>query len=45
MFSPDAARSCFMLFIVGLSTLKEINDVQDIGAGRNYGGFAVDGNG
>ena len=45
MFSPDAAKLCFTLFIVGLSTLKEIDDVKDIGAGRDDGGFAVDGNG
>ena len=45
MFSPGAATSCFMLFIVGLSTLKEIDDVENTRTGRDDGGFAVDGNG
>ena len=45
MFSPDAAKLCFTRFIVGLSTLKEIDDVENTRTGRDDGGFAVDGNG
>jgi hypothetical protein len=45
MFSLDAAKCCFAWFIVGLSTLKEIDDDKDTCAGCNNGGAAVVGNG